>query len=291
LDTPSERHAVRLRAFFAEVFVRVAGFPTATSPIRSRPQPQRWRSPRRRRAHLKPPRWPIAVLLGIVSISLGAGAAWILAGGNQVGLPAPLSDWLPPTTPIDTGVGGIAPVQVASTPSGAEVRIDGIRRGQTPASLALSPGTHELRLRHPNAIGAVRSIDVPAAGTDVAVSLWRRQPDILPLRPVYPGANLVDARFVADGTVALSISLPGGSSAAQPQSARELWQLDPVTGGLARLTVTDPAAVRAPLVALAPDGQRWPILSRVLQASRPASGPPPVALPQARLRAGRRRCG
>ena len=128
------------------------------------------------------------------------GRRRILAGGKQVGLPAPLSDWLPPTTPIDTGVEGNALVHLESTPSGAEVRIDGIRRGQRPAVLGLSPGSHALTLRHPNAISAVRSIDVPAEGTDLTVSLWRRQPDILPLRPVYPGASLVDARFVADGT-------------------------------------------------------------------------------------------
>ena len=85
-------------------------------------------------------------------MSFAAVAAWILAGGNQAGLPAPLSDWLPPTTPIDTGVEGSAPVQIESTPSGAEVRIDGIRRGQTPASLGLAPGSHVLTLRHPNAI-------------------------------------------------------------------------------------------------------------------------------------------
>src|SRR5437879_7752590 len=146
-------------------------------------------------------------------ISFAAVAAWILAGGNHEGLPAPLSDLLPRTTAFDAGAEGSAPVQVESSPSGAEVRIDGIRRGQTPAVLGLSPGTHVLTLRHPNAIGTVRSIDVPAEGTDLAVSLWRRQPDILPLRPVYPGASLVDARFVADGSVVLSVSLPGGSSA------------------------------------------------------------------------------
>ena len=72
----------------------------------------------------------------MVAMSFAAVAAWILAGGNQVGLPAPLSDWLPPATPIDARAEGSAPVKVESTPSGAEVRIDGIRGGQTPAVLA-----------------------------------------------------------------------------------------------------------------------------------------------------------
>ena len=86
-------------------------------PFRSGPHTQRWRPPRRRRARLKIPRWIIAVLLGMVAMSIAAVAAWILAGGNQVGLPAPLSDWLPPTTPLDAGVEKCA-VHVASTPSG-----------------------------------------------------------------------------------------------------------------------------------------------------------------------------
>jgi len=83
-----------------------------------------------------------AEVLGMVAMSFAAVAAWILAGGNQAGLPAPLSDWLPSTTPIDTGVEGSAPVHLESTPSGAEVRIDGIRRGQTPATLGLAPGSN-----------------------------------------------------------------------------------------------------------------------------------------------------
>jgi hypothetical protein len=108
--------------------------------------------------------------------------------------------------------------------------------GQTPATLGLAPGSHVLTLRHPNAISGVLSIDVPAEGTDLTVSLWRRQPDILPLRPVYPaGGKSRRCRFLADRTVALSVSPPGGSSAAQRQRARELWHLDPATGSLARL--------------------------------------------------------
>ena len=261
-------------------------------PFHSRPHPQRWRPPRRRRARSKTPRWLIVVLLGMVAMSVAAVTAWILAGGDLLGLPAPLSDWLPPTTPIDAGTSGSAPVDVESTPSGAEVRIDGIRRGQTPIVLGVAPGSHVLTLRHPEAMESVRSIDVPADGTALAISLWRRRPEILPLRPVYPGASLVDARFVADGTVALTVSLPGGSSAAQPPSARELWQLDPVTGSLARLRAHrsggrtgSPGRTRSrrPTGGLPCAGFR--------RASRPASGPPPLAPRPATQRVGRRQCG
>lgn len=169
--------------------------------FRSHTQPQRWRPPGRRRAHFKTPRLLIAVLLGTLVLSFAAVTTWILAGGQLSGLPAPVADWLPRSTVTDAGSAGSAPVQVESIPSGAEVRIDGTRRGQTPAVLGVSPGVHELTLRHPEAMESVRSIDVPAEGTALAISLWRRRPEVLPIRPVYPGASLVDVRFVADGTV------------------------------------------------------------------------------------------
>ena len=66
--------------------------PTATSTILFTPAPTALETPRRRRAHLKTLRWRIALLLGIVAMSLAAVAARILAGGNQVELPVPLSD-------------------------------------------------------------------------------------------------------------------------------------------------------------------------------------------------------
>jgi hypothetical protein len=178
-------------------------------PLRSHSRSQRWRSPRGRRGRFKTPRWLVLVLLGTVAVSFAALAAWIVAGGDVSGLlPAPVADWLPRLTVTDDATAGSAPVQVQSVPSGAEVRIDGVRRGLTPIVLGVSPGTHELTLRHPDALESVRSIDVPADGTALAISLWRRRPEILPMRPVYPGASLVDARFVADGTVALTVSVP-----------------------------------------------------------------------------------
>jgi hypothetical protein len=34
----------------------------------------------------------------------------------------------------------------------------------------------------------------------VSDSLWRRKPDVLPFRPVNPGASIFDARFLVDGS-------------------------------------------------------------------------------------------
>jgi hypothetical protein len=111
-------------------------------------------------------------------------------------------------------------------------------------------------LRHPDAVETVRHIDLPAEGTAIAISLWRRRPDILPLRPVYPGADLVDASFLSDGRLALTASMPARSSSADLTAARELWRLDPATGSLTRLVLTGAAEQGSPLLALAPDGRQ-----------------------------------
>src|SRR4051812_41169453 len=113
-------------------------------PLRSHARPQSWRTPRRRRVRLRTPRWLALVLLGAVVASFAALTAWILAGGDLAVLPAPVADWLPWSTVTDADSAGSAPVQVQSIPSGAEVRIDGVRRGLTPIVLGVSSGTHEL---------------------------------------------------------------------------------------------------------------------------------------------------
>src|SRR5919199_3936337 len=111
------------------------------------------------------------------------------------------------------------------TPSRAQVSIDGARVGWTPLDVRLSPGQHALSVQHPDALDQDQTLAIAESGANVSITLWRRRPDVVPLRPVYPGASLVDARFLDDGQVALLISLP-----AQPGSTgttRELWRLDP----------------------------------------------------------------
>jgi hypothetical protein len=261
-------------------------------PLNSRALPQRWRPARRRRARSKTPRWLVVVLLGTVAVSVAAVTAWVIAGGGDLsGLPAPVAEWLPRSTLTDAGTAGSAPVDVESTPSGAEVRIDGIRRGQTPIVVGVAPGTHELTLRHPEAMESVRSIDVPADGTALVISLWRRRAEVLPIRPVYPGASLVDARFVADGTVALTVSLPIPSGAAQPPAARDCGNSIRSRPAWVAWRSRIRRQHRLPWSHSLQTDNRWPTLCRVPQGPRRASGPLLLAPRLARQRVGRRQCG
>jgi hypothetical protein len=78
-----ERHAIRLRAFFAKVFVRVAGCPNykVAHFIHTRTHSAGDRHVGR--ARLKAPWWLKAVLLGTVAVSFAAVAGWILAGATR----------------------------------------------------------------------------------------------------------------------------------------------------------------------------------------------------------------
>jgi len=117
----------------------------------------------------------------------------------------------------------------------------------------LSPGQHSLSLEHPDALEDDRTIHIAEDGAVVDVALWRRHPDVVPLRVVYPGASLVDARFLDDGQVALLVGLPAQPGALT--ASRELWRLDPATGQLARVSVPDLDAPASTLV-LAPSGEQ-----------------------------------
>jgi PEGA domain len=189
------------------------------------------------------------VLPAVCGIGLAAVTGWMLAGGS---LPATetLFGQLPGNG--EHSAGG-ASVLLSSTPSGAMVRIDGATRGKTPLELRLLPGQHLLSLQHPDALDEDQSFRVTDNGAHVDVPLWRRQPDVVPLRPVYPGAALVDARFINDGQVALLINLPAQSGA--PSASRELWRLDPPTGQLARVRIPGVQASVSTMV-LAPDGKQ-----------------------------------
>src|SRR5205823_3765546 len=105
-------------------------------------------------------------------------------------------------------VAGTAPVHLDSTPSRAQVSIDGARVGRTPLNVQLSTGQHALGLQHPDTLDEDEALAIPESGATVSVTLWRRRPDVVPLRPIYPGASLADARFLDDGQVALLVSLP-----------------------------------------------------------------------------------
>jgi len=192
---------------------------------------------------------PLVAIGGIVGI---AAAVWILAGGDPSSvLPLPAR----PAAAIVDPAGGV-PVHLDSVPSGADGLVDGVRRGQTPLVASLVPGQHTYTLRHPDALEVTQTFDVPDTGASAVVRLWRYRPSVLPLGSVYPGAILADARFLADGRVALIISLPIGAAGLNERTPmHEVWLLDPSTGRLSHAALAG-VDVRPTVVALAPDGKQ-----------------------------------
>src|SRR5207248_195146 len=83
----------------------------------------------------------------------------------------------------------------------------------------------------PDTLDDDQVLPVAETGAHIEVALWQRRPEVVPLRPVYPGASLIDARFLDGGQVALLVGLP--AQAAAPGASRELWRLDPTTGQVA----------------------------------------------------------
>jgi hypothetical protein len=157
-----------------------------------------------------------------------------------------------------------ATVHVNSWPAGAQVHIDGNSFGQTPIDIRLSPGQHTLNLQHPLAIDDESIIQVADTGTSVDRVLWQREPDVVPLRPVYPGASILDARYLDDGQVTLLVGLPSNTEA--PDTSRSLWRLDPATGRLSRVGIPGVKA-SATTIVLAPTGDQVAYVE-------PSSSPP-----------------
>jgi hypothetical protein len=192
----------------------------------------------------------------VCGVGIAAVVGWLLAGGD---LPSAEVFFGQPKSAVRQSSPGDVPVHIDSTPSGARVSIDGARYGaeseseKTPLDVRLSPGQHSLSFEHPDAFEDGRPLYVAEDGAVVDIALWRRHPDVVPLRPVYPGASLVDARFLDDGQVALLVGLPAQPGA--PGVSRELWRLDPAMGQLARVIVPGLDAPASTLV-LAPSGQQ-----------------------------------
>ena len=115
---------------------------------------------------------------------------------------------------------GSGALEVASSPTGATVEVDGRTRGQTPAVLRLSPEDHHVILRHGQYADVSYQIGVTTAQTTTLhTDLWLRTPHVERLRPTFPGSVITNAHFLSDGRVALSLALPPGNE-------RQLWVLD-----------------------------------------------------------------
>jgi hypothetical protein len=203
-------------------------------------------------------------------IGIAAVGGWLAAGGT---LPSVQALFGQQDTIAITDSVTHAPVHVDSTPAGAVVEIDGKSRGTTPLDLWLPAGKHSLSLQHPDTLQYDQPLPVTDRGTRTDIALWRSRPDVLALRPVYPGAALLDARFVDDGQLALLVGTPqpGGAGA-----NLELWRFDPATAQPTRVNVP---AESGPIsaIAMAPDADLVayvkPGTSRALSASLwPADG-------------------
>jgi PEGA domain len=225
---------------------RFVPFPVGRHPARLRKSA---RSTRRRASTRRFERIRSALPL-VCGVGIAAVVGWLLAGGD---LPSAEVFVGQPKSAVRQSSPGDVPVHIDSTPSGAQVSIDGARSGRTPLDLRLSPGQHSLSLEHPDAFVEDRALQVAEDGAVFNVAMWRRHPDVVPLRPVYPGASLVDARFLDDGQVALLVALPAQPGASS--ASRELWRLDPATGQLARVIVPGLDAPASTLV-LAPSGEQ-----------------------------------
>jgi hypothetical protein len=188
-----------------------------------------------------------AVLPAVCAIGIASAAGWMLAGGNLASSELLFRQAEPAAVESSSG----APVHIDSSPPGAVVHIDGTSYGKTPLDVRLSPGQYTLSLQHPDALDDEQILQVADTGARVDAGLWRRRPDVVALRPVYPGAPLLDARFLNDGQVALLVGL--ASQAGTPRPNRELWRLDPVTGQLARVGIPEMDTPVTSLV-LSPDG-------------------------------------
>jgi len=136
-----------------------------------------------------------------------------------------------------------ATLLVSSVPNGALVQIDGHDHGRTPARVTVSPGQHRVTFTNPHAMVARITVRAASGDTvDVTGTLWLQTPTVQRLKPPFPGASVADATFLADGSVALAVTLPSGSD-------HELW----VQATQGTLQPLGPAMTHGPM-AVTPDG-------------------------------------
>ena len=205
------------------------------------------------------------VACAVCVISAAAVAGWLASGGSFTEAPGRL------TPGVDMG-GSPAPpdavsVHLTSAPSGADVRVDGTRRGVTPAQLALSPRAHTLLVHAPDSVDLAQTFEVSTSGAAVSANLWRVRPDVVPVRPVYPGAQMLDAQCIADDSLVFRID----SGASNTTAAPALWQLSSPTNGFAPILLPPDAT----LAAIAPDGKHVAYATGAAQLSSTlwATGP------------------
>lgn len=116
--------------------------------------------------------------------------------------------------------GPLGTLVVSSTPPGAHVEIDGAQRGDTPVTVRIAPGEHQVRLLDARYLPISDDIRVQRdQSTTLHLDLWRRNPIVRELHPSFPGATIASANFLRDGRIAVVEALP-------PGDVDELWVID-----------------------------------------------------------------
>ena len=149
---------------------------------------------------------------------LGLWWVWVLAAVLLVGAAAAVLVLRPRLAAEASAAAGF--VQIESQPPGATVEVDGRKRGVTPFHVTLPAGNYRVTLTQDSYLDTTIPITVTQAHTTtLSAALWRRTPQVQRLRPTFPGASITDASILADGRVALALTLPPGDE-------RQLWLAD-----------------------------------------------------------------
>jgi len=91
-----------------------------------------------------------------------------------------------------------ATITVASSPGGAAVDVDGSPRGQTPLTIPVIPGAHQVALHLNGYAGSASRVTVENGQTvNVQSMLWLAQPRLQQIRP--PGARRGDCQRAVFG--------------------------------------------------------------------------------------------
>ncbi len=138
-----------------------------------------------------------------------------------------------------------ATVAVASSPAGAQVLLDGVMVGKTPAELWVAPGKRRLELRASGRIALAREFDAaPRSRLSFDERLWRSTAQLVSVGAPLPGTTIRRVDLLRDGHLALVVSEPSGM--------RQAWVTMPA-GRVQRLGEELPASS---VVSVSPTGRR-----------------------------------
>jgi len=180
-------------------------------------------------------------ITGVVGIAVLGSAAQVRTAGQ------------PQST--ETGI-----LEITGVPDGAVVEEDGRYLGRAPGSLYVPPGIHQIIVRADGYSAATYEINVePGESVRLDAELWLQNATGQQLRSPLPGATIANATFLANGDLALLLTLPSTTE-------RQLW----VLGRNRQPEHVGPTRADGPM-AMSPDGFRVAYLTPS-QGSRSTDG-------------------